>query len=85
MQTLMLDPGGFKDLLRAYPFFGNMARVAMLGGARSGAARGDLECFFTEGDRQYIIVWSEVQATRTYCGRLLFSPQSGCLEYTIPG
>ena len=32
-----------------------------------------------------IIFRSEVQATRTYCGRLLFSPQLDLFEYALPG
>ena len=51
--------------------FGNVARVALWGGSRFGAAGGDL---LTEGGPRNIILRSGVQATRTYCGRSLFSP-----------
>ena len=41
--------------------------------------------FSTKKGPRNIIIRSEIQATRTYCGRSLFSPQPGWLEYTMPG
>ena len=45
MQTLIFDPGGFKSRLRACPFFGNVARVALWVGLRLGAGRGCSVCW----------------------------------------
>ena len=62
-----------------------MEFVAVIwGGSRSGATGGDLECFLTERGPRNIIFRSEVQATRTYCGRTLFSSQLGWFEYAMP-
>ena len=62
-----------------------MARVVLGRGSQSGATGGDLNCFFTEGGPRDIIFRSEIQATRTYCGRSLFSPQLDWFEYPMPG
>ena len=49
-----------------------MAGVSLWGSSRFGVAGGDLERCLTEGGPRNIIFRSEVQATRTYCGRSLF-------------
>ena len=62
MQPLMFDPGGFKGILRAWPFLGER-------GARcfvrkfSFWAGVDLKRFLTEGGPRNIIFRSEVQET----------------------
>ena len=69
-QPLVFDPYGLTGRLHLLPIFGNVARVALWGGSRSGAAGGDLECFFTEEDPRNII--SGVRCKHSYVLRSCF-------------
>ena len=74
MQTLMFNPGGFKGRLRACPFLGTWR--ALLCGEVLILERLVViwSILFTEGEPLNIIFRSEIQVTRTHCGRLLFFP-----------
>ena len=71
-QTLVFDPGGSAGRLRACPCIGTWS--SLLYGELFVRALDVAEAFFAERGPRNIIFRSEVQATRTCCGRSLFSP-----------
>ena len=85
-QNLIFNPGGFTGRLRACPFV-RMWRALLCGEVfRLGSWwYPRVQCFLAEEDPQNTISRSEVRATRTYCGRSLFSPQLGWFECAMPG
>ena len=82
----MFGPGDFTGRLRACPFLGTWRALLCGEVLRLGAGwYPRVECFLTEGGPRNIVFQSEIQATRTYFGRSLFSPQLGWFQYAMPG
>ena len=85
MQTLKFDPGGFEGRLRAYPFLGMLRALLCV------EVLLVLEwmvmtwsVLLTEGSPPNVIFRGDVQAFGMFCGRSLFSTQSGWFEYDMP-